>query len=319
MGILNNDQASCKNLGLLSSLNPVIGGAAGAFSAKIWNSFLEKSLGVPKARSLLADLRAVAIAVDKVNKMELKNEKDFRSAIAKEKDPVLVKVIQEKLDEINQIQGSYKRSHNAVLKKYFGSSYDVVQGDYNLNRAKYNELNPRQKLIIDLMKAGGDGGEGRLNSSAVVSNLQKKIDERKFVDPKKNAITGGVIGAFAGFAIDIGINAMDKQNLDSCAKELGLSNNDLTVLKGRFYLFSPTKAKSSTGLFNFKCDKLGIQNSDETLAQVKLMNNDRISPGVCQIMVNEMSELDSIFETMTSVSEIDCSGFKADNFEMKGS
>lgn len=62
--ILNSDQQACRSLGALSSIYPLLGGAAGAGSAKLYNSFLEKTSSVPEIREAIAKTKAFSIAMD---------------------------------------------------------------------------------------------------------------------------------------------------------------------------------------------------------------------------------------------------------------
>ncbi|MCB9024780.1 MAG: hypothetical protein H6625_00550 [Bdellovibrionaceae bacterium] len=359
--ILNNQQESCEDLNKWSIVYPIAGGAAGAFTVNLWNSFLTQRSDIPNAKALILKLNAVIKARKIVSQFthneDAKKEiikkryadaphgesrlqevlnaeqngrqleidvrarqlyaKQLREAINNAKDPELKSTLESFAS--NELQQSKYRD---FLSKHFPKDFDKVADIYDRHdgskkSSQYKKLSKKHKVIFDLIEANESPSN---KNSRGIKALKKS--EARFADRSANIKTGVIVGTLLGDLFSkltfLGFNILDKRNLELCKNELGLSDKDLTVLNGNSYVFSEAEAKSSTGLLSFTCSKLRIQNTDETISQVKHLNNDQISPGICKILKNEMKELDSVFESITSVRNTSCDGFKAANFEMRG-
>ncbi len=317
--ILNDNQADCSKLAILSSIYPVVGGIVGALTAKMWNSILEKRTDIPNAKSLMDKIRAVdkahetanAIA-DRAHRITTDKKTDFadriREVIKVNKDPLVVEQLQELINE-----KPYKSGYVKVLKEHFGDAFDKA---YTVQRHQLSidALNSKERAAYDVLNAVGRNDPGELGFKNVKAAQTEQ--EKRLQRPKTAAVVGGIVGVSASLAIPIAANIIDKKEIKLCQKELGLSDKDIEILNGNSYFFSGAKAKSSSGVLNLTCSKLKIQGTDETLAQVKTINDGKVSPGICKIMKNEMAEIDSAFESLASIRNTDCSGLKAPNLEI---
>jgi hypothetical protein len=245
-------------------------------------------------------------------------ESNLQAAIQSAQDPLLKEALLEK--QTQKPSGAYDRA----LKEAFGQAdIERVQAIYDDEMktrkigSRYEGLSSRDKVIYDFL---GSRNSQMDSVNTGPQNIRERIVgfKKGVVSPMKIGAGANAAGAVALFAFQMGSNAIVKNKLMNCQQELGLSELDLKLLSGNYFLFSAPKARSTEGLVGLTCQNMQLGEPEKVISESRLANGGQIPNGICTLIKNEIKLLDNGIHDFVSLRNVSCDGFKSANMEMKG-
>lgn len=320
--ILNADQQACRSLGAYYTLYPVLGSSIGASLAKTYNAFIEKQSGYQDFKKIINEQLTILKIHDEATKVYRSYDGDYDLAIKNATDPEVKRILQQAKED-NSGYGFKTKNYIArtkLLDSNFSSADNKAVDDLLFkDKGSYDDLSKKAKFKVDLFNAQ----KSDINvSTENVKNIQNKIEQSvasKKVNTKAAAVAGMAVFTIAPVSLSGGLTIIQKKQLVKCQNDLNLSKSELVFLTSTPMLSSP-KASSSNPVTNFQCSSVQLNNPEEILTQIKLLNDNKIPAGVCQIMQNEMKQVDRLLgDTEMNPKDLSCNGFKDTNVTLSGS